>query len=90
MSAVRTDLPLDPVPFAERVASPLWECLTPRPHIVRAVNRRFTDDQVLEIRRRVEAGERQTEIAALYNVRADTINHIVHFRRYAEVMEETA
>jgi predicted RNA-binding Zn-ribbon protein involved in translation (DUF1610 family) len=28
---MRTDLPLDPVPFEERVNSPLWECLTVAP-----------------------------------------------------------
>ncbi len=47
-------------------------------------NRRFTDAEVQDIRRRVAAGERQTEIAREKGVRKDTICRLVHGDTYSQ------
>ena len=76
----RTDVPLVPVPFERRMESPLWDSLTPRRNRARgAWSRKLTDEQVLDIRRRWEAGtETQEHLARAFGIDKSWVSRIVN------------
>lgn len=78
----RTDVPLTPVPFERRVESPLWDILKPRRNRARATwSRKLTDEQVLDIRRRWEAGEEtQAQLARAFGIDQSWVSRIVSGR----------
>lgn len=51
----------------------------------RSHRRRFSDDQILEIRQRVAAGESQVTVATAFGTRQATISSIVRFETYQDV-----
>lgn len=78
----RTDVPLTPVPFERRMESPLWDILKPRRNRARAAwSRKLTDEQVLDIRRRWEAGtETQAQLAREFGIDQSWVSRIVSGR----------
>ena len=78
----RTDVPLTPVPFERRMESPLWDILKPRRNRARSVwSRKLTDEQVLDIRRRWEAGEEtQAQLARAFGIDQSWVSRIVSGR----------
>jgi uncharacterized protein YerC len=51
---------------------------------------KLTDDQVREIRKRIQAGEPYSKIAPDYNVSVMTISSIKTGRRYNDVKDDAA
>jgi diketogulonate reductase-like aldo/keto reductase len=47
---------------------------------------RFTEDEIRDIRRRAEAGERHIDIAADYRAGTSTIHHIIHRESWRHVV----
>src|SRR5690606_11900710 len=68
--------------FERRVESPLWDILKPRRNRARAAwSRKLTDEQVLDIRRRWEAGEEtQAQLARAFGIDQSWVSRIVSGR----------
>ncbi len=80
----RTDVPLVPVPFADRTTSPLWESMTPS-GFGRGVGRKLSIHDVREIRALYDDGMRQCEIAERFGVSRDIVYNVVHRNLYRDV-----
>lgn len=80
-------LPVDPTddPHYQR----FWY-VPPHAEFIIPQRRRFTTDQVREIRRRARNGERKTEIAKLYGVAPWTIYRVTNGHTYTHVTEQEA
>ena len=80
----RTDVPLVPVPFERRMESPLWDSLTPR-RSKPQWGRRFTDDDIRDIRQAWREGASGDEIARWFGTHRSKVSRIVNGHEYADV-----